>query len=78
MSRGPIVMAVSPVSLGEFSFPARPSIAAAPTEEPTTTPTEAPPAPDIETEPNTVPHRAPVPEPESDPCERPGTSCPLH
>ena len=78
MSRGPIVMGVSAASLDEVSFPARLPMAAAPTEEPTTTPTEASPAPDIETEPNTVPHRAPVPEPESDPCERPGTSCPLH
>ena len=48
MSRGPIVKGIVPVSLGELSFPARPSIAAAPTEEPTTTPTEAPPAPDID------------------------------
>jgi hypothetical protein len=78
MNRSSLVSVGSGALWSALSVPARPSGTTTPTEEPTTTPTEAPPAPDIETEPNTVPHRAPVPEPESDPCERPGTSCPLH
>ena len=36
--------------------------------------------PDIaepEVDPDRIPDTAPIPEPDSDPCERPGTSCPV-
>ena len=48
--------------------------AVAPVKEPTTVPVE----PDVTPEPNTVPHRPAVPEPDVAPCERPDTSCPVH
>ena len=48
--------------------------AVAPVKEPATVPVE----PDIAPEPNTVPHRPAVPEPDVAPCERPDTSCPVH
>lgn len=48
--------------------------AVAPTKEPETVPAK----PDVEPEPNTVPQRDPVPEPDVAPCERPDTSCPVH
>jgi hypothetical protein len=48
--------------------------AVVPIKEPETVPAR----PDVEPEPNTIPHREPVPEPDVAPCERPGTSCPVH
>lgn len=49
-----------------------------PTETPVKEPTTVPTTPDVEPEPNTVPHRPAVPEPNVAPCERPDTSCPVH
>lgn len=48
--------------------------AVAPTKEPETVPA----TPDVEPDPNTIPHRNPVPEPDVAPGERPDTSCPVH
>lgn len=62
--------------LSEIRMPGRVHLAA-PVEEPPTAPTKTPAKPDIETEPNTIPVREPLPEPDADPCERPGTSCPV-
>lgn len=49
-----------------------------PTETPVKEPTTVPAEPDVAPEPNTVPHRPAVPEPDIAPCERPDTSCPVH
>jgi hypothetical protein len=76
MSVTSVVVPNRSFDLSSFAMPARDRLAA-PVEEPTTTPTETPAKPDIETEPNTVPLREPLPEPDMDPCERPGTSCPV-
>ena len=49
-----------------------------PTETPVKEPTTVPAEPDVVPEPNTIPHRPAVPEPDVAPCERPDTSCPVH
>ncbi len=49
-----------------------------PAETPVKEPTTVPTTPDVEPEPNTIPHRPSVPEPDVGPCERPDTSCPVH
>jgi hypothetical protein len=49
-----------------------------PTETPVKEPTTDPVDPDVTREPNTIPHRPAVPEPDVAPCERPDTSCPVH
>jgi hypothetical protein len=78
MSRGMMGHVVTNVSLEAYSLPKLPRLDAAPTEAPPATPIVTPEKPDIEVEPNTVPHTEPIREPEGEPCERPGTSCPLH
>lgn len=69
------------VSLSDLKLPRREGVvdgaeepAVAPVKEPTTVPAE----PDVVPEPNTVPHRPAVPEPDVAPCERPDTTCPVH
>lgn len=69
------------VALGSITLPNFRSLTAGATEPavvPTKEPETAPAKPDVEPEPNTIPHRDPVPEPDVAPCERPDTSCPVH
>ena len=50
----------------------------APAEAPTKEPGVVPARPNVDPEPNTIPRREPVPEPQTDPYERPDTTCPVH
>ncbi|MEY4669468.1 MAG: hypothetical protein RL518_2167 [Pseudomonadota bacterium] len=59
---------------GSCEYAAEPAVV--PTKEPNAVPEK--PLVDPKREPNTIPRRDTVREPETDPCERPDTTCPVH